>query len=243
VLPEPRYEDVPVAVLAGGLATRLGPITRTVPKCLVEVAGRPFIDHQLDLLQRHGIHRIVLCLGHLGDQVAAYLGDGSRRGLEVRYSFDGDKLLGTGGCLRRALPLLGEACWILYGDSYLDVDYRALFDAFQQRAVLGLMTVLRNSNQWDRSNVVFQHGQLICYDKRRTRPEMEHIDYGLSLFRRAAIERLPTDTVCDLADLMHDLVQRGEMIGYEVAKRFYEIGSPAGLEETARHLQLKSVAP
>jgi NDP-sugar pyrophosphorylase family protein len=241
VLPEARYEEVPVAVLAGGLATRLGPITRTVPKCMVEVAGRPFLDHQLDLLRRNGIGRVVLCLGHLGDQVAAHLGDGSQRGMEVRYSFDGDQLLGTGGCLRRALPLLGETCWVLYGDSYLDIDYRAVFSAFQRQPVLGLMTVLRNANQWDKSNVVFQNGKLLCYDKRLMQPQMQHIDYGVSLLRRAAIERIPENTVCDLANLMHELVDRGEMIGYEVHRRFYEIGSPQGLLETARYLQTGAV--
>jgi NDP-sugar pyrophosphorylase family protein len=232
---------VPVALLAGGLATRLRPITHKVPKCLVDVAGRPFIDHQLDLLRRNGIRRVVLCLGHLGDQVVAHVGDGSRHGMDIRCSLDGDKLLGTGGALRRALPLLGESCWVLYGDSYLDIDYRAVLDEFQRRPVLGLMTVLRNTNQWDKSNVVYKDGHLACYDKRRPRREMEHIDYGLSLFRRAALARIPENTVSDLAELMHDLVERGEMIGYEVHQRFYEIGSPQGLVETTTYLQAGAV--
>jgi NDP-sugar pyrophosphorylase family protein len=239
----PDISTLPVAVLAGGLATRLWPITHKVPKCLVEVAGRPFIDHQLDLLRRNGIRGVVLCLGHLGDRVADHVGDGSRHGLEVRYSFDGDKLLGTGGALRRALPLLGESFWVLYGDSYLDIDYRAVLDAFQRRPVLGLMTVLGNTNQWDKSNVVFRDGQLVCYDKRNPRPQMQHIDYGLSLFRRAALERIAENAVSDLADLMHDLVERGEMIGFEVHKRFYEIGSPQGLVETAGYLETGKARP
>jgi NDP-sugar pyrophosphorylase family protein len=242
VLPETPYEDVPAAVLAGGLATRLGPITHRVPKCMVEVAGRPFIDHQLDLLRRNGIGRVVLCLGHFGDQVAAHVADGARHGMAIQFSFDGDRLLGTGGALRRALSLLGETCWVLYGDSYLDIDYRAVFDAFQRQDVLGLMTVLRNHDRWDRSNVVFKKGRLLCYDKRQTRPEMKHIDYGASLFRRAALERIAENTVGDLADLMRELVQAGEMVGYEVNKRFYEIGSPHGLHETARYLQTAAPA-
>jgi NDP-sugar pyrophosphorylase family protein len=233
----PSFSEVPAALLAGGLATRLRPITHTLPKCMVEVAGRPFIDHQLALLKRNGICRVVLCLGYLGDQVAAHVGDGSQLGMDIRYSFDGDQLLGTGGALRRALPLLGELCWVLYGDSYLDIDYRAVFDAAQRSAAFGLMTVLRNANQWDRSNVVFREGQLVCYHKRQTRPEMEYIDYGASLFRRPALERIPANTVNDLSDLMHDLVSAGEMIGYEVHKRFYEIGSHQGLLETAQYLQ------
>jgi NDP-sugar pyrophosphorylase family protein len=238
----PSFADVPVAILAGGLATRLHPITRQVPKALVEVSGRPFIDHQLDLLRRNGMRRIVLCVGHLGEQIAAHVGDGAARGLKILYSFDGNKLLGTGGALRRALPLLGEACWVLYGDSYLDIDYQAVFDAFQKSQKLGLMTVLRNGNQWDTSNVVFRNGGLLCYDKRNRIAEMEYIDYGASLFRRAALERIPENQCFDLADLMRSLVRNQGMAGYEVHKRFYEIGSHAGLLETARYLRRDTAA-
>jgi NDP-sugar pyrophosphorylase family protein len=229
--------DIPVALLAGGLATRLRPLTTRVPKALIEVAGKPFIDHQLDLLYSNGIRRVVLCLGYLGEQVRDHLGDGRDRGMELSYSFDGERLLGTGGALRRALPLLGEACWVLYGDSYLDIDYRAVLDRFLAHPSLGLMTVLRNQNQWDRSNVVFRDGQLLCYSKRRQLPEMTYIDYGVSLVRRAALERLPVEEVCDLADLFTDLAAEGQLLGYEVTHRFYEIGSPDGLAETEAYLR------
>lgn len=228
--------EVPVALLAGGLATRLRPITTTIPKALVEVAGRPFIDHQLALLKRNGIRRVVLCLGYLGEQVEAHLGDGSALGMELRYSHDGSKLLGTGGALRRALPLLGEAFWVMYGDSYMDIDYPAVLADFAGRDVLGLMTVLHNDNSWDTSNVVFHDGRLLRYDKRARLPEMSHIDYGVSLLRRAALERLPADQPCDLADLYSALVAEGQMAGHEVSRRFYEIGSPRGLEETRDYL-------
>jgi uncharacterized protein (TIRG00374 family) len=227
---------VPVALLAGGLATRLRPITATIPKALVEVAGRPFIDHQLALLQSYGIRRVVLCLGYLGEQVEAHLGDGSRFGMELRYAHDGDRLRGTGGALRRALPLLGEVFWVMYGDSYMDIDYPAVLGAFAQRDVLGLMTVLHNNNSWDSSNVVFQDGRLLRYDKRARLPEMTHIDYGVALLRRAALLRIPPDQPADLADLYGALVAEGQMIGYEVTRRFYEIGSPRGLEETRDYL-------
>jgi NDP-sugar pyrophosphorylase family protein len=236
VAPSPSG-DVPVALLAGGLATRLRPITHKVPKCMVEVAGRPFIDHQLHLLKRNGIRRVVLCLGYRGDQVEAHVGDGTHLGLEVHYSFDGDKLLGTGGALRRAMPLLGELCWVLYGDSYLDIDYRTILDDFLSRDSLGLMTVLRNCNQWDKSNVVYENGRLVRYDKSHARPDMHFIDFGAALLRRTALLRLPADQACDLADLYRDLVAEGQMVGYEVTRRFYEIGSPAGLEETERYLR------
>lgn len=234
--------DVPAAVLAGGLATRLRPITEKVPKAMVEVAGRPFIDHQLALLARNGTRRVVLCLGYLGEQVARHVGDGSAWGLEVRYSHDGDRLLGTGGALLRAAPLLGEAFWVLYGDSYMDIDYPAVLRHFAAGEHDGLMTVLHNEGRWDRSNVVFQNGRLLCYDKRAPRPEMTYVDYGVGLLRREALARLPADRPCDLADLYTELVAEGRMVGFEVTQRFYEIGSPRGLAETEAYLRAKGAA-
>jgi NDP-sugar pyrophosphorylase family protein len=229
--------DLPVAILAGGLATRLRPITTTVPKILVEVAGRPFVDHQLALLARHGFRRVVLCVGHLGHLVERHVGNGADWGLDVRFSHDGERLLGTGGALRRALPLLGDVFWVIYGDSYLDFDYAGVAGVFGPSGADGLMTVLRNDDRWDASNVVFQDGRLVRYDKRRRTPDMTHIDYGATLLRRAALEGRPADTAWDLADLFTELVGSGRMIGHEVARRFYEIGSPEGLAQTAAHLR------
>jgi len=229
--------DIPVALLAGGLATRMRPITSTIPKALVEVAGRPFIDHQLMLLRRNGIRRVVLCLGYLGEQVVAHVGDGSAIDMRVEYSYDGDRLLGTGGALRQAAPLLGPICWVMYGDSYLDIDYQAVLGAFARSTALGLMTVLHNGDRWDRSNVIFRDRQLIRYDKRARTPEMTYIDYGAALLRGAAIERIPAGRPSDLADLYSALVSERQMIGYEVTQRFYEIGSHEGLAETQAYLQ------
>ncbi len=231
--------DVPVAILAGGMATRLRPITEKIPKALVEVDGRPFVEHQLDLLRENGVRRVVLCVGHLGERIQERLGDGSAFGLEVRYSFDGDRLLGTGGALRRALPLLGPLCWILYGDSYLDTDYPGILDHFLATDAVGLMTVLRNDNRWDQSNLLFRGGRPLCYSKRRPTPEMNHIDYGLSLLREEALRRLPEGEPADLADLFAALVAEGRMAGYEVRRRFYEIGSHRGLEETQEYLRAR----
>jgi NDP-sugar pyrophosphorylase family protein len=233
--------EVPVALLAGGLAKRLRPVTEAVPKALVEVAGRPFIEHQLALLRRHGVRRVVLCLGHLGEQVEAHLGNGAARGMALRYSYDGERLIGTGGALRRAEPLLGEVFWVVYGYSYTDIDYRAVLDFFNSRQALGLMTVLRNEDRWDRSNVVFQAGRLIRYDKRERSPDMTYIDYGVALLRREALARLPLDQPSDLADLYSSLVAQGRMIGYEVSQRFYEIGSPGGLAEADAYLRSQAL--
>ena len=235
-----RIDEIPVALLAGGLATRLRPVTRKIPKALVEVSGKPFIDHQLALLHRNGIRKVVLCLGYLGHQVEAHLADGSGFGMELRYSYDGDKLMGTGGALVRARHLLGDVFWVMYGDSYMDIDYRVVLADFATRQVPALMTVLRNNNRWDRSNVVFRDGQLLRYDKNIQTPEMHHIDYGVALLRREVIEHIPIDQPYDLAGLYSQLVAEGRMAGHEVTARFYEIGTPESLEEARRYLDGRS---
>jgi NDP-sugar pyrophosphorylase family protein len=232
-------------ILAGGLATRLRPITEKIPKALVEVAGRPFIEHQLALLQRNGLRHIILCIGFLGEQIEAALGDGSRYGLKLEYSYDGPTQLGTGGALAKAGPLLAgaESFWVLYGDSYLNFDYRAVATAFEtQPDKLGLMTVFHNGNKWDTSNVIFKDGKLLKYDKHNRTPEMEYIDYGAAILQQVALERLPTDRAVDLNELYSGMVEAGLMTGYEVTQRFYEIGSHAGLEETERYLTEKTQA-
>ncbi|KPV54323.1 nucleotidyl transferase [Kouleothrix aurantiaca] len=228
--------DIPVALLAGGLATRLRPITETIPKAMVEICGRPFIDHQLRLLHRNGVRRVVLCLGYLGEQVQAHLGDGAALGMELRYSFDGPQLLGTGGALLRAAPLLGPVFWVLYGDSYLEIEYQAVLAHFAQAGAQGLMTVLENANRWDGSNALFRNGELLRYDKRQPTPDMTFIDYGAALLRESVLARIPPDRAADLADLYHDLVEERAMIGYEVTQRFYEIGSHTGLAEIKTYL-------
>jgi NDP-sugar pyrophosphorylase family protein len=231
--------SLPVAILAGGLATRLRPLTEKIPKSLIEVAGKPFIVHQMELLRRNGVAHVVLCLGYLGEQVQAELGDGSRWGMQVDYVFDGPMLLGTGGALHRALPWLGEAFFILYGDSYLDCDYKAIENAFGSSGKMGLMTVLHNKNLWDRSNVVFEDGRIRRYDKKNLIPEMEYIDYGLGILRASVLERYPADHVLDLATVYQDLLAQDNLSGYEVSRRFYEIGSPNGLQETRDYILLK----
>jgi len=232
---------IPVALLAGGRATRLRSVTDdTLPKALVPVAGRPFIDHQLDLLHRRGIRKVVLCLGHLGRQIESHVGDGNAFDLSVSYSHDTPGLLGTGGALRRAMPMLGDFFWVIYGDSYVDIDFAAVLDAFLATDKLAMMTVLRNDNRWDRSNVDFRNGRLMRYDKQNPTPQMHHVDYGVALLRREALERIPPARQYDLADLYSQLVSDGAMGGYEVTNRFYEIGTPAALEETRQYLEAQT---
>jgi NDP-sugar pyrophosphorylase family protein len=229
--------DLPVALLAGGLATRLRPITERIPKVLVEVAGEPFLHHQLRLLAAAGLRRVVLCLGHLGEQVVERYGSGSAFGLRLDYCFDGPTLLGTAGALIRALPTLGPAFYVLYGDSYLPVDYRAVGDHFLRSGAPGLMTVYENRGRFERSNVEFAGETIVAYNKRQPTAAMNHVDYGLGAFRAEAFDGYPRDAAVDLADVQQALAARGQLAGHLIAERFYEIGSPAGLQELDAHLR------
>ena len=236
-----------VAILAGGLATRLRPMTETVPKSLVEVNGEPFIVHQLRLLQAKGIGHVVLCVGHLGSLVQRAIGDGTALGLQVDYSFDGPALLGTAGAVRNALPKLGDSFFVMYGDSYLPCDYVAVARNFETVNVLGMMTVFRNDGQWDTSNVEFEageheRGEIVAYSKTNRTLRMRYIDYGLGVFRAEAFRGLPSGEACDLARLYTDLLQRKQLAAFEVRERFYEIGSLAGLRETAAFLTLQGAS-
>lgn len=215
------------------------PLTERVPKVLLEVAGRPFAEHQLLLLRDAGVNDVVFCVGYLGEMVEETLGDGSRFGVSVRYSYDGDQLCGTGGALIRALPLLGDAFLVMYGDSYLDCDYGAVERVFLESGNLGLMAVIRNEGRWDKSNVLFENGRLVRYDKKNRTPDMQYIDYGLGALHREALKSYPAGAVIDLADVYHELSLRNELAGFEMHERFYEIGSPKGLQEADDYLSAR----
>ena len=225
-------EMPPVALLAGGLATRLRPLTDQVPKAMLEVAREPFIAHQLRLLRREGVSRVVICAGYLAEQIEAYVGDGSGFGLSVSYRIDGPRLLGTGGALRAALDQLGDDFLVMYGDSWLDVPYAPLVDAFRASGHPALMTVFRNDDQWDTSNVWFEDGRIRLYDKRHRVPQMHHIDWGLGALRAEALMARPANEPFDVAEVYSDLSRAGRLAGYEVRTRFYEVGSAEGLRET-----------
>ena len=222
---------LPIAILAGGLATRLGPLTKATPKSLLMVSGAPFIDHQLRLLAARGAERVVLCLGHFGETIRDHVGDGSRFGLDVRYSFDGEKLMGTGGAIKRAMGLLGEKFMTLYGDSYLDLDYAEMTERFCATGLPGMMAVYRNEGRWDKSNVLFKDGRIAVYDKRADIPEMLHIDAGALAFDSSVFDGFPSDAPFDLAFVCSKLVNEGKLAAYECPRRFFEIGSVEGLKE------------
>ena len=221
----------PVALLAGGLAKRLRPATTKIPKALVTVAGEPFLSHQLRLLYSAGLRRVVLCVGYLGEMIEKEFGDGARFDMRVVYSFDGPRLLGTGGALKNALPLLRERFFVLYGDSYLPIDYRSVARAFLDNGKPALMTVFKNENRWDKSNVWFDGNAIRRYDKKNRTVEMEYIDYGLSVLDARVLMKWPDKEPFDLAEVYQDLCEQGQLAGLELKQRFFEIGSTEGLAE------------
>jgi N-acetyl-alpha-D-muramate 1-phosphate uridylyltransferase len=228
---------LPIAILAGGLATRLLPVTSQIPKSLVDVGGRPFAEHQIELLQRNGITDIVFLVGHLGEMVRDALGDGARWGVTLRYVFDGPNPLGTGGSVAAALPHLGDRFFVLYGDSYLECDYAAIEQAFVASGKSGLMTICRNDNRWDRSNVLFTDGRIVSYNKDRQLDQMQHIDYGLGALSGGALTH--DKPPFDLASVYQRLLAHDDLAAFEVPGRFYEIGSHQGLAETRAYLSAR----
>jgi NDP-sugar pyrophosphorylase family protein len=237
---------LPCVVLAGGLGTRMRPMTERVPKSLIPVMGRPFAELQLEWLAGEGVEHVVYSVGYRADMIRSALGSGRRFGLRIDYVNEGNDLRGSGGALRLALDrgVLPDQFFVLYGDSYLRVDLAAVEERWRASGKPALMTVLRNAGRWDRSNAVLRDGG-VFYDKRATEgasdPDMEWIDYGLSVTRADIIAGwLPAGGRGDLSDLFHVLSQRGDLAGFEVTDRFYEIGSLSGLSELEEYLRQKA---
>ena len=222
---------LPIVVLAGGLATRLGHITKETPKCLLEIKGRPFVDWQIELLRNAGYKDFVFCLSHKSDQIQMHLGDGSAFGVKIRYSLDGEKQLGTGGAIQKALPLLGPKFAVTYGDSYLPMDYSRVEEIFLNSQGPAVMTLYKNSGRFDSSNAFLNIDGFVTYSKNSPQPQMNYIDYGLMYFRSEAFQNTQSKTQIDLSDLCSDLSKVGKLYGFEVFNRFYEIGSLDGISD------------
>jgi MurNAc alpha-1-phosphate uridylyltransferase len=225
----------PVCILAGGRGTRLGERAREVPKPLLEVAGEPFLIHQLRLLRAHGVREAVICVGHRGELIEARLGE-ECCGVHIAYSYDSPGLDGTLGAIRRALELLPERFLVLCGDTYLRIDYAAAERAWRASGLPALMVVLRNEGRWDTSNVRYENGRVLVYDKHAPAPDMVWIDYGLGGLTAGALDRVPASER-KLANLYAALARRGKLCGHPASERFYEIGTPAALAETDAFLR------
>lgn len=221
-------------ILAGGLGTRLKPLTEEIPKSMVLIQGKPFLEHQLNLLRQGGISDIVLCVGYLGERIKEYFGDGKGFGVKIKYSEETEKLLGTAGALKNARDLLDDAFFVTFGDAYLILDYRGVMGYFKKFNKLGLMVVYKNLDRYDKSNVVVEGNLIKVYDKQRRAPDMVYIDFGVSVLRKKALDLVPKGKVIDLEEFYRELIKRKELLAFETQQRFYEVGSQKGLKEFER---------
>ena len=224
-----------IVILAGGLATRLGDLTRDRPKSTVEIQGKPFLEYQLELLRSAGIKNIVLCIGHMGDQIERFFGNGTKYGVNIKYSFE-DKPLGTAGALKKAEDLLNDTFFTMYGDSYVFLDFGRVMSYFESQNKLALMTVYKNCDQYDRSNTVVEGNLVKKYSKVEKTEDMVYIDYGANIFRKEVLRMIPGKQFYTLEELVPHLIDIEELLAFEVKERFYEIGSPQGLKEFERHI-------
>ena len=227
------------AILAGGLGTRLRPLTEKVPKALVPVGGRPFLEYEIELLKQNSIDDIVLCLGYLGEQVEEHFGDGKKFGVKIRYSHDGEELLGPIGGLKMAEEMLASEFFVTYGDAYLRLDYNGLMATLLRSGRMGAMAIYRNDGKHGKSDLVVQDEFVTAYDKKATLPGMVWINFGVTALRKAALKRLIAGRKYDEEPFYRDLIERRQLLAYETNERFYEIGSPQGLDEFTRLIAKK----
>ena len=233
----------PIVILAGGLATRLRPITEKIPKSLIEINGLPFVYHQLELLEKKGFKNVHFCLGFLGEQVEKAVKESEYfKRLSISFSYDGNTLLGTGGTIRKIINQLPEYFFVTYGDSYLDIDFYDIQEIFElkKQRFTSLMTVYENSNLFDKSNVVFENGSIELYSKSKKDSKMAYIDYGVGILSNKCMDNYDKNIIFDLAELYENLSLKKELYGYEVFQRFYEIGSLQGIEDLSNYLNLKN---
>jgi len=228
--------DMQIAILAGGLATRLGDLTRNQPKSMLKIRGETFLEHQLELLRRGGIKNIVLCIGHMGEQIERHFGNGREYGVDIEYSIE-DKLLGTAGALKKAEALLNDTFFTMYGDSYLFLDFSAAMRYFKSQNKLALMTVYKNCDRYDRSNTVVEGNLVKKFSKKERTEDMVYIEYGANVFKKEALKMVPENQYYSLDDLFPRLIEMKELLALEVKERFYEVGSPQGLREFEEYMK------
>ena len=229
--------NMQIVILCGGLATRLYPLTKKIPKSMIEIKENPFLEHQIDLFKKNGIFKIILCIGYKGAQIKKYFGDGKKFDVNIKYSSDAKKLLGTGGALKKAEYLLEDTFLVMYGDSYLPFNFKKTISFFKKFNKLGLMTVYKNLNKYEPSNVEVEKNLVKSYSKTRRTPKMKYIDYGVSIFKKEALKFLPNNQGCDLSQFHKSLIKKKQLLVYFAEKRFYQIGSPNGLEEFKKYIK------
>lgn len=229
-----------IVILCGGKATRLYPLTKKIPKSMIRFEGKPFLEQQLDLLKKNRIFDVVLCVGYKAEQIKKYFGDGKNFGVEIKYSSDKKRLLGTGGALKKAENLLEDSFLVMWGDSYLPFNFQKAIKFFKKSNKPGMMIVFKNLNKYEPSNVEVKNNLVKSYSKKRKTKKMKYIDYGISIYRKEVLKHLPKNQICDLTKLQQALIKKRQLLAYPAEKRFYQIGSPDGLEELKNYIKRKT---
>ena len=227
-----------MVILCGGLATRLGSLTKDTPKSMIQIKGKPFLEYQIENVKKHSITDIVLCVGYLSDQIEKYFGNGEKFGVNICYSSDKKNPLGPIGAIKKAGSLLNDSFFTLYGDSYVFVDFNKVYSYFQEQNKLALMVVYQNFDRYDTSNLIVKNGRVIRYGGQNTK-DMTYVDYGVGLFRKKTLNNVPKDTFYSTNDLFSDLIKQKELLAFEVKKRFYHIGTPEALAEFKKYIETK----
>ncbi|RLF31559.1 MAG: nucleotidyl transferase [Thermoplasmata archaeon] len=226
-----------MVILCGGLATRLGNLAKNTPKSMIKIDGKPFLWYQIENLKKQGIKNLILCVGHLSEKIIEYFGDGTKHDINITYSHDGDKPLGPIGALKKAEPLLQDVFFIMYGDSYLTVDYLKVYDFFKKHDRLGCMVVYKNNDKYDKSNLIVKNNMVVEYSKEKQSRDMIYIDYGTSILRKKSLEIIPPNTFYTTGEFFSNLIKQKQLLAYEVKKRFYHIGNPEALREFKEYIK------
>jgi len=222
-----------IAIMCGGLATRLGSLAANIPKSMIDIDGKPFLEHQIEMLKKHNITDIVLCVGHLSDKIEDYFGNGNKFGVNIKYSQDGDKALGPIGAIKNAESLLDDVFFIMYGDSYLSVDFQKAYSFFKEHDKLGLMVVYKNNDKYDKSNLIIKDNMVVGYKEKGA----AYIDYGTSIISKKALDLVPKNTMYSTGKFFSDLISKKELLAFEAEKRFYHIGNPDALGELRNYIR------
>lgn len=220
-----------MVIFCGGLGTRLKPITEKIPKSMIIINGKPFLEYQLEILKKNDIRNIVLCIGYLGEKIKEYFKDGKKFSVNISYSEEKGKLLGTGGALKNAKNLLDKRFFTMYGDGYLLLNFKDIWNCFNKFIKIGMLTVYKNYNRYDRSNVTVKGNYVTGFYKDKSKRGLVFIDEGVSILRKDVIDLIPSNTEYSLNDVFIELIERKELLAYRTSQRFYEIGSKNGLDE------------
>lgn len=221
-----------IVILAGGIASRLYPLTKKIPKSMIKVCEKPFFNYQIDLLKKNQIDEIVMCIGIFSEQIIDYFGDGKKFGISIKYSKENpNDLLGTCGAIKNAEKYLDEVFFVMYGDSYLPINFNDIYEKFLKSKKYGLMTIYKNQNKFDTSNVAIENDLVSIYDKSQKNKNLQYIDYGLSILNKQVLNDIPSNKFVDLEFLFKQMIEKKMLTYYISEERFYEIGSEEGIRD------------